>query len=154
MDFAKKMDLMSRLINSAWCIACIGLLCTTGCGPKGKNASAAERTGFALDLSAEEFSRYTTDSTSILLDVRTQEEFQSGHISGALMIDYYDEDFAHHISTLDKEKTIYIYCRSGGRSGRSMKMMREQGFDRLYNLHGGIMEWMAEGRTVKYPDGP
>ena len=125
---------MSRLINSVWCIACIGLLCTTGCGPGGQT-HRPQSAGFALDLSAEEFSRYTTDSTSILLDVRTQEEFQSGHISGALMIDYYDEDFAHHISTLDKEKTIYIYCRSGGRSGRSMKMMQEQGFNRLYNLH-------------------
>jgi rhodanese-related sulfurtransferase len=107
-----------------------------------------------VDLSAADFSQYTTDSTSILLDVRTHEEFQSGHLPGAFMIDYYQEDFADRISTLDKAKTIYIYCRSGGRSGRAMKMMQEQGFDRLYNLHGGIMEWMAEGRTVKYPDGP
>ena len=91
-----------------------------------KEASTKQSTGFAMDLSAEDFSRYTTDSTCILLDVRTHEEFQSGHIPGALMIDYYEEDFADRISTLDKAKTIYIYCRSGGRSGRAMKMMQEQ----------------------------
>ena len=105
-----------------------------------------------MALSAEDFSRYTTDSTCILLDVRTHEEFQSGHIPGALMIDYYKEDFADRISTLDKAKTIYIYCRSGGRSGRAMKMMQQQGCDRLYNLDGGIKAWTGAGRAVSYPD--
>ncbi len=107
-----------------------------------------------MDLSTEDFSKYSTDSTCILLDVRTDEEFQSGHIPGALMIDYYAENFAERISTLDKAKTIYIYCRSGGRSGRAMKIMQEQGFDRLYNLDGGIKAWTGVGRAVSYPDQP
>ena len=143
---------MNRLIGNIWCMACIISLVSTGCGPTSKEASTEQSTGFAMDLSAEDFSRYTTDSTCILLDVRTHEEFQSGHIPGALMIDYYEEDFADRISTLDKAKTIYIYCRSGGRSGRAMKMMQQQGFDRLYNLDGGIKAWTEAGRTVSYPD--
>jgi phage shock protein E len=143
---------MKRLIGNIWCIACIGSLILTGCGPTSKEASTEKSTGFAMDLSAADFSRYTDDRTSILLDVRTHEEFQSGHIPGALMIDYYDEDFADQISTLDKAKTIYIYCRSGGRSGGAMKMMQDQGFDRLYNLNGGIKAWTGAGRAVSYPD--
>lgn len=145
---------MKRLIGNIWCIACIGSLVLTGCGPTSKEANTEQSTGFAVDLSAADFSRYTTDSTSILLDVRTHEEFQSGHLPGAFMIDYYQEDFADRISTLDKAKTIYIYCRSGGRSGRAMKIMQEQGFDRLYNLDGGIKAWTGAGRAVSYPDQP
>lgn len=152
MDITEKMDLMKRLIGNIWCIACIGSFVFSGCEPTSKEASTEQSTGFAMDLSAEDFSRYNTDSTSVLLDVRTHEEFQSGHIPGALMIDYYDKDFAIRISTLDKAKTIYVYCRSGGRSGRAMKMLQEQGFDRLYNLDGGIKAWTVAGRVVSYPD--
>ena len=104
-----------------------------------------------MDLSTEDFSRYTTDSTCILLDVRTHEEFQSGHIPGALMIDYYREDFADRISTLDKAKTTYIYTAvQEGAAVAPAKMMQEQGFDRLYNLDGGIKAWTEAGSTVSY----
>lgn len=148
------MDLMKQTTATTYSIAFFGFLLAAGCGPTSKEASTEQSTGFAMDLSTEDFSKYSTDSTCILLDVRTDEEFQSGHIPGALMIDYYAENFAERISTLDKAKTIYIYCRSGGRSGRAMKIMQEQGFDRLYNLDGGIKAWTGAGRAVSYPDQP
>ena len=81
----------------------------------------------------------------IIIDVRTPEEFAEGHVEDAIIIDFYSESFADELNALDKNKTYLIYCRSGGRSGKALKIMEELGFTKVYNMSGGIVDWKAEG---------
>ena len=83
----------------------------------------------------------------IIIDVRTPEEYASGHIERAINLDYYSETFADELNQLDKEKTYLIYCRTDHRSGLALDMMAELGFWEVYNLLGGIEQW----EEVKLP---
>ena len=76
-----------------------------------------------------------------LIDVRTTNEFNRGHIKNAVNINYYDGNFYEQMSKLDKNKELYIYCRSGNRSGRAAAKLKEQGFTKIYDLQGGILNW-------------
>jgi len=84
----------------------------------------------------------------IIIDIRTPEEFNEGHIENAINIDFYSETFKEDLDKLDKNKTYFIYCRSGNRSGRAMPIMKDLGFKEVYNLSVGIKEWIAEGLPV------
>ena len=84
----------------------------------------------------------------VIIDVRTPEEFNDGHIENAINIDFYSETFREDLDKLDKNKTYFIYCRSGNRSGRAMDIMAELGFKEVYNLSVGITAWVAEGLPV------
>jgi rhodanese-related sulfurtransferase len=76
-----------------------------------------------------------------LIDVRTPEEFQEGHIEGAVNIDFYSEDFENQFNKLDKEQPVYLYCRSGARSNQSAIKLSEMGFIEIYDLEGGILNY-------------
>lgn len=82
-----------------------------------------------------------TASTGLLLDVRTDREFAMGHIRGAAQIDFYRDDFRAELAKLDPNMPVYVYCRSGNRSGQAAKMMKSMGFKTVYNLEGGIGAW-------------
>lgn len=84
-----------------------------------------------------------------VLDVRTPEERNGGCIKNSLNIDFYGTSFQDEISKLDKSKTYLVYCRSGRRSGESMKLMESLGFENVYNLDGGIGGWVAEGGDIQ-----
>lgn len=83
-----------------------------------------------------------------IIDVRTQEEFDDGHIENAVLIDFYSEDFREKIARLDREKAYFVYCRSGNRSGQAVDIMRELGFQEVYNLSTGIREWIEQELPV------
>jgi len=76
-----------------------------------------------------------------LIDVRTSNEFNSGHLKKAINLNYYDKSFSQQISKLDKSKPIYVYCRSGVRSKYSATILKKLGFKTVYNLKGGILSW-------------
>lgn len=84
----------------------------------------------------------------IILDVRTEPEYKSGHIENAENIDYYLEGFKDELGGLDKNKTYLIYCASGNRSGRTLKIMDEMGFQKAYNVLDGIKGWKSKGLPV------
>ena len=84
----------------------------------------------------------------VIVDIRTPEEFNEGHIEGAVNVDFYAETFREDLDKFDKSKTYFIYCRSGNRSGRAMPIMKDLGFKEVYNLSVGIKEWVAEGLPV------
>lgn len=85
----------------------------------------------------------------VILDVRTPEEFSEGHIEHAVNIDFYEDAFPDELEGLDRDKTYLIYCRTGGRSGSTFKMMRELGFQNVYNMKGGIEGWRATYPVVE-----
>lgn len=78
-----------------------------------------------------------------LVDVRTPEEFEKGHIEGAINIDWNNPDFAEQIAMLDTGKPVFVYCLSGGRSGKAVEKLEKAGFEQIYELPGGMMEWRA-----------
>lgn len=78
---------------------------------------------------------------AVVLDVRTLQEFEEGHIPGAVRIDYLQDDFAARVAELDKDKPYYLYCRSGNRSAKAAQLMVAQGFDEVYELKTGFSGW-------------
>ena len=82
---------------------------------------------------------------ALILDVRTPEEFETSRIPNSVNIDFYNpEIFMQQIVKLDKDKSYYIYCRTGVRSANSCHLMKELGFAKTYNLIGGIVDWKGE----------
>lgn len=85
----------------------------------------------------------------VILDVRTPEEFGSGHLKGATNLDINASDFQEKLATLDKEKKYLIHCEAGGRSKRAATRMKGLGFATVYNLEGGIKAWEAAGQKTE-----
>jgi len=83
-----------------------------------------------------------------LVDVRTPDEFRSGHLAGAVNINFYDTDFAQQMARLDKEKPLMVYCAVGGRSGKAAAQLTQMGFKNVSDLQGGFNAWKAQGKPV------
>jgi rhodanese-related sulfurtransferase len=77
----------------------------------------------------------------VILDLRTPKEFAAGHIAGAVMLDYYSPGFQQGLQQLDKSKRYLIYCRTGNRSGRTLKLIGQMGLTSVYHLKDGIVDW-------------
>lgn len=104
---------------------------------------------FAKNVNAVDFKNLMVADSSLIIDVRTPEEFQESHIPGAVNIDWNNQgEFNSKIATLAKDKTILIYCHSGHRSGLATQYLKEQGFEKLYNLETGIVGWKAANFAV------
>lgn len=102
------------------------------------------------NLDAKTFEeQYKAEKEAVLLDVRTKAEHKEEHIPGSKLIDIYSPDFQSQIEKLDKNKAYYVYCRSGSRSGSAMKLMNKMGFEKVFNLAGGIMSWHGETTNGK-----
>ena len=79
----------------------------------------------------------------VLVDVRTDGEWNAGHLKDAKHIDISKPDFDKKISELKKDATVIVYCAVGGRSSRAAGMMSSKGFKKVYNMDGGINAWAA-----------
>ena len=99
-----------------------------------------------INLSETEWVKLHDESEkSIIIDVRTDDEFSTGYIGGAVNIDFYmGNEFMSEIDKLDKSKSYFIYCKSGARSGQTCEIMKQKGFKKVYNLEGGILGWTGE----------
>jgi rhodanese-related sulfurtransferase len=85
----------------------------------------------------------------VILDVRTAQEYAEGHIADSQLIDFYETDFTDHIADLDPTVPYIIYCRSGNRSGQTLSIMRELGFEDVADVDGGILQWQAGGHPLE-----
>ena len=80
-----------------------------------------------------------------ILDVRTPDEYNEIRIPNSINIDFYNSgDFMQKLQILDKNRSYYVYCRTGSRSATTCELMKEMGFTKAYNLLGGITEWNGE----------
>ena len=122
------------------------ILATGGC------AESVEITQIFKDVTAQEASDLIQQNKGnpdfLIIDVRTPEEFNDGHIENAILIDFYSEDFKDEIAQLDREKTYFVYCRSGNRSGQTIDILSELGFQEVYHLSAGIREWIEQGFPI------
>ena len=90
------------------------------------------------------------DSDYTLIDVRTQDEFDLGHIDGAINLDFYSETFQNDILSLPKNETIVLYCRTNNRSSKTANILKQNGFKEISVLEGGITEWVKNGNDINY----
>mgnify|MGYP001369384786 FL=1 len=101
------------------------------------------------ELSQSEWaSQLESDSKSVILDVRTDQEVEEGMIPKALHMDIYKgEEFISELEKLDKTLSYYVYCMSGNRSGQACSVMQKMGFESTFNLVGGFLEWTGPTLT-------
>ena len=120
---------------------CLLIISLFSCQPKEK--------GFKT-LSVDEFADVINDPDVQRLDVRTVAEYSEGHIPGSLNINVLDEEHFTSIadSTLDKNRPVALYCRSGKRSKKAAQILSEKGF-KVYELATGFNGWKEAGQTVE-----
>ncbi len=100
-------------------------------------------------ITPQEFrTKLANDSSAYLLDVRKPDEFTDGHLEGAHLLNWLDTDnFKHGAKSLDKTKTIYLYCRSGRRSNEAARYLTTQGYN-VVDMEGGILAWGKNGYPI------
>lgn len=103
----------------------------------------------AENVNVEQFVEHM--ETAQLVDVRTPGEWSEGIMEGAIMFDFYEDDFQKNLETLDKDKPVAVYCKVGGRSGQAMAKLNELGFKEVYNLDGGMDAWKSAGKPTVSP---
>lgn len=89
------------------------------------------------------FKQKMKEKKTVVIDVRTPMEYNSGHIQGALLMDVNNGQFNNQISQLDTSKTYLVYCRSGARSMNAARKMQSKGL-KVINLQSGILGWDGE----------
>jgi thioredoxin len=106
-------------------------------GQVSKNIKTIDAVSFLKEIQAT--------SNAQVLDVRTPEEFTSGHLDEAVNENWLSGDFASNISKYDKSKPVFVYCKSGGRSHQAAEKLAELGFTNVVEMEGGILKWDAAG---------
>lgn len=84
-----------------------------------------------------------------MVDVRTPKEYKGGHLENAVNIHLYDRDFTERINKLDKNKTVYVYCKAGGRSADAVEALKSNDFVHIVELDGGTDAWIEVGKPLK-----
>lgn len=98
-----------------------------------------------VDLDSQTFEQQLKeDNDAVLIDVRTQGEHNEVKIPNSKLIDLMNPMFLDEIEKLDKEKSYYLYCRSGNRSYHAGRAMIDRGFKKVFNLEPGIIGWMGD----------
>jgi phage shock protein E len=114
------------------------------------NNQNSSKTGAPLgeinQVSAAEFKEKSVNQT--IIDIRTPQEYGQGYIEGAININYFDRSFLDQVSEFDKNKPIFIYCRSGNRTSSASKKLLKLGFTEVYDLQGGIISWARDKNEI------
>lgn len=106
--------------------------------------------GYVQSIDSEEAKILIEDQKNlIILDVRTQKEYDEGHVKDALHIDFYSPDFSQHLLALDPNKSYMVYCAVGGRSSKAVDMMEKLGFKQLYGVSEGFPALKNAGVPVE-----
>ncbi len=117
-----------------------GAVVVAGCSASGATLETVSPQA-AADLIAAE-------PAPVVLDIRTPDEFNQGHLEGAVNIDFYESTFASDLDTLDKDAHYVVYCRSDNRSGQAMQTFEELGFTNVTEIDGGIVAWYDSGLPI------
>ena len=96
-----------------------------------------------MDLPHDEWkTKLENDANAVVLDVRTEDEWNEGIIPNAVLNDIYKgQGFLYKLDELDKSKNFYVYCKAGSRSAQACAIMNQLGFENTFNLEGGFMKW-------------
>jgi rhodanese-related sulfurtransferase len=139
---------VATLTSGKWC----GTACAINTNESTSMIQSDKSTKINEALSAQDFYEKSQESNQIILDVRTAQEFATGHIENAINIDFNQTaKFSEKLSELDKSANYLIYCRSGNRSSQAISLMQKQGFTNISHLQGGIIQWQAENLPLLQP---
>ena len=103
------------------------------------------------DVSNDEFAALIASKPgALLLDVRTPEEWEEGHLEGAAHVDYWGDEAAFEaaMNAIPRDRPVLVYCAGGGRSGLTAKELIDAGHQEVYNLEDGISGWEGQGLPV------
>jgi rhodanese-related sulfurtransferase len=96
------------------------------------------------DFTPEVFNQELNTGGYALIDVRTADEFNAGHLINAKQADFNNsQEFSKYLATLDKNGKYLIYCRTGIRSAKAMQLMQDKGFTSVHDLTGGYSAWVS-----------
>lgn len=104
------------------------------------------------NVDARSFREHMSDGGAVVVDVRTDGEVAQGMIPNAVQIEFNSAEFNSKFEELDKSSPILLYCAAGGRSGKSMQLLKDMGFNKVYNLEGGIGAWQAAEMPIEIPE--
>jgi len=122
----------------------------TGCAPGGESQnsnvtspapSSEVQTKIRKVTAVEASALLNQDAKIQVLDIRTPEEFETGHVEGAMLVNFKSSGFRTELAKLDRTTTYIVHCRSGGRSGKSMSAFKALGFENILHMNGGIIDW-------------
>ena len=112
--------------------------------------SCSQKKEGVQNISVSEYQNLVHDN-AIVLDVRTEDETNQGQIKGSSSLDFYESNFENSLSLIQKDKEVFVYCQSGGRSKKAAKLLMEMGQFKVYNIEGGIRAWKAKGYELTTP---
>lgn len=115
------------------CILVLAALVVFGCSRTGNTANSS------IDVSIEEALKLWQIKAAIIIDIRTPEEYQAGHIPGVPLIPL--DQLDKRAEEIPKDQKVLLICRSGNRSSQGTKLLRSKGFDNVYNITGGMLAW-------------
>ena len=108
---------------------------------KGDNMLFSFKRENSIDISLNDLEKIQRiNPKCILLDVRSTQEYKEGHLNNAINIPLYSLKEKNELSFIEKNSLIIVYCQSGTRSKRAIKILNKKGYNNLYNLKGGLDE--------------
>ena len=131
------------------------MLVFQGCQPAENGAEASSESEIAEEIviihynSEQSAALLSENPDVVVLDVRTPEEYQGGHIKGAVNVNYMAADFESQLVPMDRETAYLVHCQGGGRSGKSLALFRKLGFQKIYHLDDGFGGWVNAGYEVE-----
>ena len=117
--------------------------------PKSENLPNSKSTVVTHVSASQALAALKADPDMVVVDVRTPAEFASGHLEGAINVDFKNPNFATEIAKLDTRKSYLIHCRSGGRSRGALKVMQSTGFEHVTHMDGGMLAWKKANLPLK-----
>jgi len=131
-----------KLIYSAILATILFMAIISGCL---SSTTTSEKAKY-VDVSIQQAKEMIDRGEVFILDVRTQEEYNEGHISGSTLIPV--QELEARLNELPRNKKILVYCRSGNRSATASEILIKNGFTQIFNMKGGITEWKNAGYDV------
>ena len=124
------------------------LLSALAIGALPLSADEAKPAGNVKNVSPDEAAKLLKENPkTIVLDVRTSDEFAKGHIPGAKNVDFFDDDFAKKVGALDPATPVIVHCAAGGRSAKSLEFLKDKKV--VYHLNEGFKAWEKAGKPVE-----
>ena len=122
-------------------VAFVAIIMLVSCESKAQDKKGNESKAVIEKVDPSTFDKVISQKEVQLVDVRTPQEYAQGHIGNAKNINLFDPNFQKNLLKLDKNKPVYVYCRSGHRSGKASKILKKLGFKKVYDLKGGYLNW-------------
>lgn len=121
---------------------------STATGEDNPSSTTNEKAMINKNLDALAAAEVLKNSDVTILDVRTPEEYRRGHLKGAVNINFHAADFKDNLAKLDHDKPYLVHCKSGGRSSKTMKILKQMEFTKLYHLDGGYDAWVKADQPI------